>query len=281
MKKMKNWQLALANTRQDEDIRRVKERVTVLEKAANCLPLMEGVEICSKTKPGYRTHDLSTWKLSDVASEKGFKQNFCVSVQKQDVSTLLDMDPNTLPFTTATVCVDKSKANEHLEDLNFGFYHDNLKECSVAKIEELKERRDAANAPSDLRRIENTRAYKACETALPSSFFKEPKKIPTIVATQNVSGEIPPAYQVAGFTHGERSTPERPELRCKKVNEGYDVYCGTESSRLMTLTEPFEDAEECASKVRTEGQYELLRSLCAADENERRQLVAPLGGWAN
>ena len=271
MKNIKKWQLALANNKQDEEIRRVKERVTVLEKAANCLPLMEGVEICSKTKPGYRTRDLSTWKLSDVATESGFTQDFCVSVKKQDVSTLLNLDPSTLPFTTATVCVDKSKANEHLEDLNFGFYHDNLKECSVAKIEELKERRDAANTSSDILRIKNTRAYEACETALPL-FFK-----PTIVAEQNFSGEIPPG-QVATGVNESSVLPH-----CEKINEGYEAFCGTRPQ--MRLTEsvhgPFEDADECTRKVRTEDRYSLLRDLCAVDETEGRELLASHGVWAD
>ena len=172
---------------------------------------MEGVEICSNPKPGYKNAtDFSSLTLSDVATESGFKWNFCVSVQKQDVSTLLNLDPSTLPFTTTTVCVDKSKANEHLEDLSFGFYYDNLKECSVDKIKTLK---DAANASSDMQTLPE---YGACETALPL-FFKEPKKIATIVAEQNFSREIPPGQVAIGANESsQRSITETPELHCKR-----------------------------------------------------------------
>ena len=237
MKNIKNWQLAVANTRQDEEIKKVKQRVTVLEEAENCLPLMEGVEICSKPKPGYKSaNDFSSLTLSDVATESGFKWNFCVSVQKQDVSTLLDLDSSTLPFTTATVCVDKSKANAHLDDLNFGFYYDNLKECSVDKIKTLKELRDAANASSD-----------------PTSAILDMQTLPEYRAC-----EMAPLLK--GW---EKFDP--PEIHCGKINEGYEVLCGTR--REMVLTEPFQNAAECTHEVLTDERFRLLRDTCAAESD--------------
>ena len=139
MKNIKNWSEASQNNKQDEEIKKVQQRVTVLEEAENCLPLMEGVDICSNPKPGYKNGscDFSHSGTVRRRNEARSSGTFASPSKNKTCPRCLRLDPSTLPFTIPPYAWRRT--TQMVEDLSFGFYYDNLKECSVDKIKTLKD----------------------------------------------------------------------------------------------------------------------------------------------
>jgi hypothetical protein len=196
--------------------------------------------------------------LSDVVSVNNlgahFKKNFCVTVDNTDGFEVLGhatgnkvfggqdaIKGNPLPPTV--VCADRHKANTYLrafgEPKVFGEFVDIVGQCGVSEIRQVVQ--DAWSLKSQNPTMSTDDISDQLETVC------DRQVIDRII--DNVVGE------------SETAEFEPRELHCGKINEGYEVLCGT--SREFVLREPFEDVEACTHEVRTAGRFSLARDNCA------------------
>lgn len=239
-----------------------------------CTPLINGLEICDRVKPGHKSVNLSNMSPSDVVNNNGFDKNFCVTVNNTDALGFLVANKINIPIQDAVksrrlpptvVCVNHKKANMYLDAMGIreqlGEVAEVLGECSVSDIRHVV--KDASSmklrfpdeGQEDIRR--KVKVPAGCSEDLVAAAIRK--------ALMDLDDSVPTGSSVKMVVgEGEMAAPpEITELHCGKINEGYEVLCGTR--REMVLTDPFEDAAECTHEVRTDERFRLRRDLCAAE----------------